>query len=307
MFLMQQLVRNFYETHGTFKGIEDSPYYSCVVSLWEESDGGETLSDFLYQMLGYRSLENLSIEETVNVRSFFAVKNFSKAAEVLGVETQSEINIIFKKAGISTVSFNLSVNKQKGNYRKMVRLLAHCYKNDQSFVLVSKSQVIPISYLIGQISWRQMDKSINQLFEIEGFAKSLAKVHTKKNSEIFLYGKNLYTPEILTKEDVVDLQKSAIKLAVDPSGVKLNKLFKEPLNLLFLSVSNNENYLKLLDFARGVGTTYSAISEMYGVNVVDQSANFERFGSMVYVVTPESFIVVDVSSTKKVPYRTLNL
>ena len=77
MFCITMMIRNYYEVHGTFDGIQDTILHDRI----EEMRKGTGLSydDFLYTQLGYQKvneglLSKLSIQELTEARALFITR-----------------------------------------------------------------------------------------------------------------------------------------------------------------------------------------------------------------------------------------
>ena len=103
MFCITMMIRNYYEVHGTFDGIQDTILHDRI----EEMRKGTGLSydDFLYTQLGYQKvnegpLSKLSIQELTEARALFITRQSKALAQKLGIPEEGSFNSIFKDAGI---------------------------------------------------------------------------------------------------------------------------------------------------------------------------------------------------------------
>lgn len=76
MIYLENLVKLFYCNNGTFHGIEKCNFFHEVQKAFEESEF-ETMSDFLYSILGYSINDRMSVQEVVKERKDFCRRSNS--------------------------------------------------------------------------------------------------------------------------------------------------------------------------------------------------------------------------------------
>ena len=119
MFCITMMIRNYYEVHGTFNGIENTILHNRIEEMRAKTE--MSYSDFLYSQLGYRKIEHgplakLSFEELSEVRALYITRQNKELAKMLDVKETGNINSMFKDAGIPILSYRLEDWKMDPKY-----------------------------------------------------------------------------------------------------------------------------------------------------------------------------------------------
>ena len=191
---------------------------------------------------------------------------------MLDVKETGNINCMFKDAGIPILSYRLEDWKMDPKYEEIVKLLSFYYKNDTNLFCVINNRPLPMFYSLEVLTTKSVNiqKMLDVLMADKEINRALAKIKYKKGSKLFIQGKYCITPVNYSDEDKLLIQRKALEIACFPYSANLNKLFKTSQNLLFLSIQDNSKYLKVLDFAKAIGTTYQEIASTYGIHLPDQ-------------------------------------
>ena len=309
MFCITMMIRNYYEVHGTFDGIQDTILHDRI----EEMRKGTGLSydDFLYTQLGYQKvneglLSKLSIQELTEARALFITRQSKALAQKLGIPEEGSFNSIFKDAGIPILSFKIKQEKLEERYADIINLLAFYYKNDTNLYCIINKRPLPLFYSLEVLCSKSTNirKTIDALMEDKEVVRSLAKIRCRKDSKLLIQGKYCITPSNYTNEEKDMIQRKALEIACFPYTVNLNKLFKVSQNLPFLSFNDNAKYLKMLDFAKGIGSTYQEIANTYGINLPDQLPVFNKYGILLFKLTKDESYFIDAQcDAKNRPYK----
>lgn len=309
MFCITMMIRNYYEVHGTFDGIQDTILHDRI----EEMRKGTGLSydDFLYTQLGYQKvnegpLSKLSIQELAEARALFITRQSKALAQKLGIPEEGSFNSIFKDAGIPILSFKIKQEKLEDRYADIINLLAFYYKNDTNLYCIVNKRPLPLFYSLEVLCSKSTNirKTIDALMEDKEVVRSLAKIRCRKDSKLLIQGKYCITPNNYTNEEKDMIQRKALEIACFPYTVNLNKLFKVSQNLPFLSFNDNAKYLKMLDFAKGIGSTYQEIANTYGINLPDQLPVFNKYGILLFKLTKDESYFIDAQcDAKNRPYK----
>lgn len=298
------MIRNFWEVHGSFEGIESTVLHRIIKKLSDEA--GMPYKDYLYMQLGYKPLAQYSLEESCELRALFVTRQYKELKEKLGLNSTKDVQDFFKKEGVSSVSFDLKDKNTDHKYDDIVDLLAAYYRNDSSLYCIVGDRPLPFFYCLETLSNKSTspDKLVDSLMNDKWCLGSLAKIQCRKDSTLRIQGKKCISPIEYSTEEKTRIQHLALKKACFPYGVNLNKLFKSAPDLVFLSFNNNEKYLKLLDFARSTGITYQDLAQNYGINVADQLPVFSKYGILLYkFVEGTSYIIDAECDEKNNPYK----
>ena len=154
------MIRNYYEVHGTFNGIENTILHNRIEEMRAKTE--MSYSDFLYSQLGYRKIEHgplakLSFEELSEVRALYITRQNKELAKMLDVKETGNINSMFKDAGIPILSYRLEDWKMDPKYEEIVKLLSFYYKNDTNLFCVINNRPLPMFYSLEVLT----TKSVN--------------------------------------------------------------------------------------------------------------------------------------------------
>ena len=286
------MIRNYYEVHGTFTGIENTILHNRIEEMRAKTE--MSYSDFLYSQLGYKKIEHgplakLSFEELSEVRALYITRQNKELAKMLDVKETGNINSMFKDAGIPILSYRLEDWKMDPKYEEIVKLLSFYYKNDTNLFCVINNRPLPMFYSLEVLTTKSVNiqKMLDVLMADKEINRALAKIKYKKGSKLFIQGKYCITPVNYSDEDKLLIQRKALEIACFPYSANLNKLFKTSQNLLFLSIQDNSKYLKVLDFAKAIGTTYQEIASAYGIHLPDQMPVFNKYGVLLFKLTKD--------------------
>ena len=307
------MIRNYYEVNGTFDGIESTILHNKIEEM--RAGTGMSYSDFLYSQLGYKKivhgpLAKLSFQELSEARALYITRQSKTLAKMLDVKDAGSMNSVFKDSGIPVLSYKLETANIDPRYEEIVKLLAFYYKNDTNLYCVINNRSLPMFYCLEVLTAKSTNikKMLDILMENPEIHRSLAKIKYKKDSKLFIQGKYCITPGNYSDKEKLEIQRKALELACFPYSVNLNKLFKESQNLLFLSIQDNSKYLKVLDFAKAIGSTYQSIANSYGINVPDQMPVFNQYGILLFKLTKEQSYIIDASCDEnKCPYKEKSL
>jgi len=313
MFCITMMIRNYYEVHGTFNGIENTILHNRIEEMRAKTE--MSYSDFLYAQLGYKKIEHgplakLSFEELSEVRALYITRQNKELAKMLDVKETGNINSMFKDAGIPILSYRLEDWKIDPKYEEIVKLLSFYYKNDTNLFCVINNRPLPMFYSLEVLTTKSVNiqKMLDVLMADKEINRALAKIKYKKGSKLFIQGKYCITPVNYSDEDKLLIQRKALEIACFPYSANLNKLFKTSQNLLFLSIQDNSKYLKVLDFAKAIGTTYQEIASTYGIHLPDQMPVFNKYGVLLFKLTKDQSYVIDASCDEiKCPYKEKSL
>ena len=292
------MIRNYYEVHGTFDGIENTILHSKIERMREGT--GMSYSDFLYSQLGYKriksdALTKFTFEELSEIRALQVARQSKDLLKIFNVKETGKLSTVFKDAGIPVVSFKLKEEEIDPKYEEIVKLLAFYYKNDANLYCIVNNRPLPLFYSLEFLAAKSInvEKTLDALMADKEINRALAKIKFKKDSKLFIQGKYCITPINYTDEEKIVIQRNALRLACFPYNVNLNKLFKTSQNLLFLSVQDNDKYLKMLDFAKAIGSTYQEIASVYGINLPDQMSVFSKYGVLLFKLTKDQSYIID--------------
>lgn len=307
------MIRNYYEVHGTFDGIENTILHSKIEEMRANTE--MSYSDFLYSQLGYRivkkgSLAKLSFKELSDARALYITRQYKALAKIFDVKETGNITSMFKDAGIPILSYRLEEVQLDPKYEDVVKLLSFYYKNDTNLFCVINNRPLPMFYSLEVLTTKSVNiqRMLDVLMADKEINRSLAKIKYKKGSKLFIQGKYCITPVNYSNEEKIEIQRKALELACFPYSANLNKLFKRSQNLLFLSIQDNSKYLKVLDFAKAIGSTYQEIANTYGIHLPDQMPVFNEYGVLLFKLSKNQSYIIDSSCNEvNQPYKESSL
>lgn len=304
MFYIKMMIRNYWEIHGTFDGIENTVLSKVIKQM--SSDANMPYEEFLYAQLGYKPLAQYSIKESCELRALFVTRQYDALKKKLNLTNTKDIQQFFKSEGVPSTSFAIDNEVLDEKFKDVITLLALYYKTDINLYCIVNNRTLPLFYYLETLSSKgtNPEKLVDSLMQDKEILSSLVKIRYRKDAKLLVQGKCCITPVNYTKEEKNYIQREALKKACFAYGVNLNKLFKNPPDLVFLSFLDNEKYLKLLDFAAGVGITYKDLAESYGINVPDQMPVFCKYGVLLYKMVEDVSYVIDKSCDEETkPYK----
>lgn len=308
MFYITMLIRNYYENFGSFEGIENTFLQEHILEMFKNSDLSYT--DFLYSQLGYKAIPGFTIEETVKMRALYTTRQYAELKRVSKIDDLSAIQKKFVDNKIPLTTFPILKEDCNDKYEDIVNLLAFCYKTDPSLLCIYKSKTtntaaynntpVPLFFIIELLSANKgsVKSFVDKFFEEPEYIKALPKITYKKGSKLYVQNKVCMTPVRYTDEEKENIQRLALQKAAYGYGVNINYLFRRSNNLVFLSVTSNNKYLKLLDFTNGMGITYKKFAKTYNINIPNQLPLFAKYGFMFYKITPDKGYMIDTTCVK---------
>lgn len=305
-FVLKIAISNYYEVRGNFDGIKDTVIGQEALRYYQglNEDSKVSFSDFLYEQLGYKKMKGFSMEETLKIRAMAVVRKNNELKELLGCKDMSEVRTILSDNGIALKTFSVDDSSLTKDMQEIVDLLAHYYKYDNSIFVNAGSKFVPLSLRIEEISGLKngLNKKIDSMLADAGICESLVKFHYRKNcSKVYLQGGECFLTKKYSEDDLERIQWEALKKAAFPLGVDLNVLFKRSWNLALLSISNNKNYLNLLDYARANGSSYRDLAKHYKSSIPDQVPIYSKYGILLYNLSPGLYYTIDDTCTEETP------
>lgn len=297
--LVKRYTQNYYEIHGTFDRIELSP---VSVQLRQLADAVDMpINAYCLSLLGYPSdITSSDLEVYAHWQVYdwqwFVDKGITKTEDpdVIGQYVRDHGNtrkIIYRQKSYKSV-----------NVDNAITMLTAYYTYNTDFKVSIGNSLLSTKDFITMLKATQGRLSLAKIMDSLTFSKLLV---TFKKSDCDIISNGIFYYNSLTDRQLALVQREAISNIANGHYL-VSGVIKDPLTLPFLPLNDNETYLSVLDMCRGLGITYAQYLQLYGINIVDQTAAVKEH-TMVVTKTNNVLYITDLSSTEKNPVYQMDL
>lgn len=274
------LARNYFERKGTFADIAVSPI-GDVLTTAAETEGKE-LNQLLFSAIGFRDRDEFEVEAQ-KMRKLCE----TEFLRLCNTEIKSWDESDVFTAALILLKSNLNVKKMNSAKRNFVCnvIALNCWLSQMSEVEISSS-------IFGVHSVATLMETIKvadtRISEVNKFTKEIIErlknyeVSTN-NKAIAIVGTDVKLLPVPGVKPKVMLA-AAVKFTTATKVCKHIPLSKRKLENFFMADYNAEAYKQMLVLAEALGTTYSEIVQLLGINVSDQAKAFSYTGSDLTVL-----------------------
>ena len=293
MILTRAMVRNYYETHGSFRGIERTSFYEKVKKFASQTfsgfSAGQAENEFLWYSLGYEGTSGLPSElrkaHCVVMGEYESQEEIEKAKRFL-----ADNKIVFP----AQMPRTLATEKQLPEKIDVLsELLASHYLSDTQLLVVVGDNVVVLGDYLQQIScdgkFRALDRTIVD--------KVLVSIEAEHEGDNRVVGNTLYTKEKVSKSEAGKIQTVALEKAIGKRN-RIPAWFKiTPADGVMLYFKNKLHYLQLLLMCHKEGISYQQLMRARGCEIHDCGKLYEctgfycfTFGENAYYIHPEQTV-----------------
>lgn len=279
--LLDVLVQNYYERNGSFKGIENTPLHEGIMRKVKENKGNQRKTQessgnqrkveesrkeyetVCNEMLGYLE-EGTTPENLMSLRTKCVLGE--KSAMVKEASAKYGIKAIPKKK-------KLVVGELEG----LDQLVAAYYRNNESLFISDDDGVTSFK------GWllRHSGMGLPKILAMTEVQNCLVKAEYKEKVMPTVYAGKLFLPFRITTDEMEQINRSALEI-VTLKGNPVKELLKvRYVELLTLSVSHPDMYLRTLDYARANKITYAEVLGWFGIYVPDLVKAYELTGNAI--------------------------
>lgn len=297
--LVKRYTQNYYEIHGTFDKIELSPVSIQLRQLADAVD--MTIDAYCLCLLGYPSdVTNSDLEAYAHWQVYdwrwFVDKGITKTEDPDVIEQYvrdkgNARKIIYRQKSYKSI-----------NVDNAITMLTAYYTYNTDFKVSIGNSLLSTKDFIMMLKATQGRMSLTKIMDSLTSSKLLV---TFKKSDCDIISNGIFYYNSLTDRQLALVQREAISNIANGHYL-VSGVIKDPLTLPFLPLNDNEVYLSVLDMCRGLGITYAQYLQLYGINIVDQTAAVKEH-AMVVTKTNNVLYITDLSSTEKNPVYQMDL
>lgn len=297
--LVKRYAQNYYEIHGTFDKIELSPVSTQLRQLADEVN--MTIDSYCLSLLGYPSdITNADLEAFAHWQIYDWQWFVSEG--IVATEDSDAIEQYIRARGNTRKLIYRQKDYKNTNVDNAVTMLTKYYTYNTDFRADFGGTMLSTKDFITMIKATQGRMSLTKIIEALSSNKLLV---TFKKADCDVISNGVFYYNNLTDKQLNLVQKEAI-YNIANGYYLVSGVLKDSLTLPFLSLNNNEVYLSVLDMCRGLGMTYAQYLQLYGINIIDQTAAVKEH-AMVVVKTNNVLYITDLSSTEDAPVYQMDL
>ena len=285
--LYELLVRNYYETHGNFKGIQ-----LTTVGDWLEDAAKQlnfNVTDLCYRILGYRSYGDYTAADVCQIRKD-AVLEIDEAKRKKLIK---EIKSSDEGYSIPTL---LNLKKDFGELEDIF-LACYAYYRDCCHGMVEYADGSLIDMSRGLNLLRANVKSFNKLWTSMKRNKSCLTYSKVTSDGVTVTNGVCCSAKTVSEEQFEEISYNAMLCVIYGLSTDLSIALKKYNDLGILSIKQPSLYLKLLDMANALGITYAQMMSEIGINVPDQFVAFNSKYNCIILMTDANGISTIVDNT----------
>ena len=303
------LIQNYYELHGSFKGVEIQPYISTVRKRAESV--GMSLLDYCYFMLGYnpicfeRQAEfNTALNEGKSLDSFlegalpptkvaelhdaWMHSDFEQINSILPNKTVNEVNAILQDSGCCMKSVD---NRTKKKHVAEINALAYYFAHQCDQMVEWQGRLYTIPFLMA-LAKQSKGMSLKTLMDSGTFDSIVIKCMRTDSPEVVVSDGVLYTNKVINDKTLNTIKSKALTLVHLGYVADYVQSFRHTIgDFIWMGLKDRKGYLALLNLARLNGMTYAELVEQFRYKVVDQSVVFENTGMCVVKIQNKYFCI----------------
>lgn len=297
--MVDLLVRNYYEKHGTFYGIEMTLIGDDLRKRSKEK--GVSVYEVCYQLLGYTPLQDpllgtLSAEDVANVRKALCKGDVDAIHKIIPDSDES---------GESNKSYLLDALKMKAKhlvseyFEELDKVEQHYADAIYHYYLYESHEPVLINGTIYDFRTavkllertKRLSLSKCEKSPLKGALLTYHEDDTLVPGECFVEANTFYGPKMKKKRWEI-IHNIALDAVLSGSGLHTpNSITLLPNQYLFMSIENRISYLALLDFAGSQGKTFEEIVKEFNVRVPDFFTLVSDFNIVGYLIGSNLFYV----------------
>lgn len=265
--VLDTLVQNYYERRGNFDGISNTSISKALLKI--EQKTGWKVNDICYFMLGYLPLCGKTASQVAADRTRYG-QGDKTVTEGYSCTSMKQLGKMFKMSQFPKQRNMLG----KCHHSNLVMLASEFYRDDLSNIIQLPNNVFS-SFPTWLLTQTMPAKS---LVNLDYVRPCLLNFKYKEGASPIIYGKTLYSSEVLTEQEQEEINVKAVEIATMQKDI-FHKWAKLPvMDVILMNQNLKAKYLELLDLCRSIGITYADAMYQIGIKVPDLFTAYDYTG-----------------------------
>lgn len=290
MEIRKEIIKNYYDRHGSFEGVERCSAYNVVT----QNIPAEQIETSLFRCLGYGPISNdlhpLNEKQHHDLR-VAVLKEDESGVKKLGFSSLEDAKSFIDKNSFSLITVR-TVKESK--YDKVIEALSEYFRYSEQLV---KSPFVEngMHRLSDAIKMLGTTKTQHKaVSEFKSLNPELIKFEKSENVKVV--GGICYCPFKLSEQSKNNIIHHALLKAAKPLGIP-SSILKEVLNPFADVISENslKAYLRLLEYGEANNYTYAQVLDKLGYSVPDFEKSYNSLGVIVVKMNDSVSLVLSQS------------
>lgn len=289
--LIKILIKNYFERNGSFKGLETTDIFQEIQEKAQSAN--KTTKAFLYEELGYTAIGGCSAFEVYEIRRAIAECDLQTLKKYFKEENIEEIRQAASILGIKTKTLRKKKIKVKEDFKELVKVLFTYFKESSDCTVPveiegSIQSIRLADYVQIELSKNSnIEDGINHLTEI--MDKITFKAVVGKGPII---SNNVFViPNKITNQERKYVINTALTLLITDISYLPKAWVKDFGNILFKNITDEKNYLDVLDLCYSSEKTYKELLSDLGINVPDYLKSYELLGVAFFTLGNDIYVI----------------
>ncbi len=270
--VLQTLVRNYFEIHGNFDGILESPIGHLIQSAINKA--GQSAEAFYYGMLGYKTNNPEALMQLrTNLQKGIANPEEFKQATGKVANNRKDMLKILKMHDLSITNENVKPLIING-VANLDKLAATFYSTDLNNIIIDNNEQMTFK----QWLFKYHGKPVKEVMSLPEVQKCLLDFKTVKNCTPLITNKTMFVPIEVSAKIADRINNRALTMVMLKKQPRRLWADVKDVEFPFLGDTNPNLYLEIIDYAIANGMTYSELAEEHGVRIPDLIHAWELTG-----------------------------
>lgn len=270
--ILQTLVRNYFEIHGNFDGILESPIGHLVQNAINKS--GQRAEAFYYGMLGYKT-NNPEAFMRLRVNLQKGITNPEEFKQVTGkvANNRKDMLKLLKMHDLLVTGEDVKSLVISG-VANLDKLAATFYSTDLNNIIIDNNEQMPFNQWV----FKHRGKPVKEVMSLPEVQKCLLDFKTVQNCTPLITNKTMFVPVEVSAKTADRINNRALTMVMLKKQPRRLWADVKEVEFPFLGDTNPNLYLEIIDYAIANEITYSELADVHGVKIPDLIHAWELTG-----------------------------